>query len=106
MGLPQNRRIKSREGFDAAFTGVLVRSRAITAHTIANRLGLSRLGVVVSKRNVPKATNRNKIKRLVREAFRITQDATRPIDVVVKIRRPEGSKQVSLTELISLLSKI
>lgn len=35
-----------------------------------NQRGFNRLGMVVSKRNMPRAVDRNRIKRLIREAFR------------------------------------
>jgi len=45
-----------------------------------------RLGLIISKRNVPKAVDRNYIKRVVRESFRhnvLTQHQIQPFDVVV-----------------------
>jgi len=45
-----------------------------------------RLGLIISKRNVPKAVDRNYIKRVVRESFRhnvLTQHQIQPFDVIV-----------------------
>lgn len=38
--------------------------------TLKNNLGHSRIGIVVTKKGTPKATDRNKIKRQLREAAR------------------------------------
>lgn len=38
-----------------------------------NNLGFSRLGLAISKKNVQKACQRNRIKRVVRESFRLSQ---------------------------------
>jgi ribonuclease P protein component len=47
---------------------------------------VSRLGVVVAKKNIRKATRRNRIKRLVRECFRHHYFAA-PLDLVVLARK-------------------
>ena len=50
------------------------------------RTSVSRLGVVVAKKNIRKATARNRIKRLVRECFRL-HAFVKPVDLVVLARR-------------------
>ncbi len=51
-----------------------------------NELTGPRLGLVVSKRVSVKAVERNRIKRLIRESFRLTQGELGPLDVVVIAR--------------------
>ena len=46
----------------------------------------STLGLVVGKKNIPKAVARNRFKRIVRESFRHLK--TRNIDYVVLAKRP------------------
>ncbi|MBI2802399.1 MAG: ribonuclease P protein component [Gammaproteobacteria bacterium] len=46
-----------------------------------------RLGIAVSKRMVPRAVDRNRIKRIIRESFRLhVQPAVVPLDVVVYVK--------------------
>ena len=52
-----------------------------------NSLGYSRLGMAVSKKNLPKAVDRNRIKRLIRESFRMSL-RNESVDVVVLTRNP------------------
>ncbi len=47
----------------------------------------ARLGIVVGKRNVKLAVERNKLKRLVRESFRIQQQFLGGLDIVVVIKK-------------------
>ena len=59
---------------------------ADSAYTILarqNKLRLPRLGVIVSKKNIPKAVQRTRLKRIVRESFRIHSRTIGNLDVVV-----------------------
>jgi ribonuclease P protein component len=46
-----------------------------------------RLGVIVAKKNVGKAVQRNRIKRLIRETFRIRKCDLKQADLVVMARK-------------------
>ena len=45
-----------------------------------------RLGLVISKKNCRRAVNRNRIKRLIREQFRLKQNFLSNMDVVVLLK--------------------
>jgi ribonuclease P protein component len=52
--------------------------------------GSARLGMLVSRRHAARAVERNRIKRCIREAFRLEQENLGPLDVLV--RPPYGIK--------------
>jgi len=52
--------------------------------------GGPRLGLLVTRKHAARATERNRIKRCIREAFRLEQDGLGPLDVLV--RPPFGVK--------------
>jgi len=47
----------------------------------------ARMGVIVAKKNIARANQRNRIKRLLREVFRLRKNALAPIDLVVMTRK-------------------
>lgn len=95
LTLPRRYRLTRREGF----TGIL-HQRAQTnswfaVHSEANLAGHARLGVTVSKRIVPAATQRNIAKRLIRECFRHCARHGVARDVVIRLRKPLEIKDIS-----------
>jgi ribonuclease P protein component len=52
--------------------------------------GGARLGMLISRKHAARAIVRNKIKRCIREAFRLEQERLGPVDVLV--RPPYGAK--------------
>lgn len=57
-----------------------------------NDLDTARLGIAVSKKNVRKAVQRNRIKRIIRETFRKNRESLGAIDIVVLARRGVSEK--------------
>ena len=53
----------------------------------SNDLQFARLGMVVSKKSLPKAYQRNRVKRLIRESFRLIQHQLAGLDVIILSRR-------------------
>ena len=49
-----------------------------------------RLGLAIAKKKVPLASNRNRIKRLIREQFRLNQASFPPVDVIVMVTPRAG----------------
>ena len=54
----------------------------------------ARLGLIVGKRAVRRAHERNTLKRVAREAFRIARGQLPALDVVVQLRGPMGRREL------------
>lgn len=63
-----------------------------------NELTHPRLGIIVSKRVAPKAVQRNKIKRVVRECFRRYAISSVKADFVVRVNRKFGKNESQLVQ--------
>ena len=68
-----------------------------------NELQWHRLGLVIAKKNVRLAVQRNRIKRVAREFFRRLPDDGTPMDIVLLARR--GIDQLDNAELSSILQQ-
>lgn len=55
---------------------------------VKNSLSISRLGLIVAKKKIKKATDRNTVKRLIRESFRLSLDKFNSFDIVVLVCHP------------------
>jgi len=89
---------KANKVGDAFFT-ILYRENKAQHHP--------RLGVIVAKKNSKKAVDRNRIKRLIRESFRLYPNLPK-YDIVVLSKRPTGTQtnQQLYTSLSKLWQKI
>jgi ribonuclease P protein component len=67
-----------------------------------NGTEMPRLGLVIGKKNVPTAVARNKIKRVVRETFRLTELPV-AVDLVFLARKDLG--KLSSAELSALIQQ-
>lgn len=86
---PVSHRLVHSHEFDAVFKGNETRLGCSTLLILAkrNQRGLNRLGMVVSKKSVPRAVDRNRVKRRIREVFRRQLAADiNGLDVVVLTR--------------------
>ncbi len=57
--------------------------RLLTILAKANSSGYARLGLAISKKHAKRAVDRNRIKRLIRESFRVNQARLPTVDLVV-----------------------
>jgi ribonuclease P protein component len=73
------------------------RGATVVLNVVPARGSIARLGIAVTRRLVPLAVNRNRFKRLVRDAFRHHEVKGRGLDCVVALRTPfDGSAAPAL----------
>ena len=105
-GFSKTSRLLNAADYKAVFNNAQfkVSSRHFLVLAIDNDRLNSRLGLVIAKKHVPLAVQRNRIKRLIRNAFRINSELLPCLDLVVLARKDAdrlGNKQ--LTEAIVAL---
>jgi len=88
FGLSKEEKILSNRDFDRIYKeGKSRRKGTITVRFLPNNLEFSRLGIAVSKKVFRHAVERNRIKRLIREAFRLNKaNLPKGLDMVVGVR--------------------
>jgi len=85
--------------------GKIVRAARFHLYRLATALGYPRLALVVPKRLAPRAVTRNRIRRLVREAFRMHQEQLGTLDCVVRLVKAPGDTPVTRAEIEALLGR-
>jgi len=75
--------------------------RLLTILAASNDLGYPRLGLAISKKNAKRAIDRNRIKRLIRESFRMHQINLPAADFIV-MAKPD-TKRVDNQEILKSL---
>lgn len=102
-GFSRRMRLATSRQFDEVYhSGQKRLTEPLMVHALPNNLDHSRLGLSVS-RQVGNAARRNRIKRLLREAFRLMQsDLPGGYDLVITVRKHEP---LSLAEYQKILSR-
>ena len=77
--------------------------RYFTVLSIANSIGEARLGMAVPRRHTPRAVDRNRLKRLIRESFRHHRATMAARDIVVLVKA--SAQHADNTELTSALAR-
>jgi len=106
-GLDADRRLARKADFERLLKDGTRRSRSGYTMFVATRAGgPPRLGILISRKHAAKATVRNRIKRCIREAFRLEQPGLGALDVLV--RPPFGARpgMAMLQQLRGLFSEL
>jgi ribonuclease P protein component len=86
-----DRRLKGRSAFEPLLREG--RRRSVSGYTFyvsRRNEGPPRLGILVTRRHAARATERNRIRRCIREAFRLEQQRLGSLDLLV--RPPYGAR--------------
>ncbi len=87
-GFPKRLRLLSRADYGGVFADAkAVSDDSFTILCRPNELGYPRLGLAISKKMLARAVDRNRIKRVVRETFRLRAISLGGCDFVVMARR-------------------
>lgn len=99
----KSRRLLTKTDYQQVFDGA--QAKASHRHFLLlakpNNFADNRLGLIIAKKNVRLAVNRNHIKRLVREFFRHHAPCSQPADIILLARR--GLGELDNAELSSIL---
>jgi ribonuclease P protein component len=97
-------RLLSSSDFQSVFDGATARISHQHFLILAreNRFDRPRLGLVIAKKHIRLAVARNRIKRLIRESFRLQQQTLTGIDVIVLARKGmDGLENPTITKQLN-----
>jgi len=87
LTLPARLRLRRKSDFDAAYArGRRLGNGFFTVTVTGNDLGAPRLGLAVAVRAAGGAVARNRLRRIIRESFRLHQRALPALDLIVGVR--------------------
>ena len=87
LTLPMRLRLRRKRDFDAAYArGRRLNDGFFTVIATANDEGVPRLGLAVAVRAAGGAVARNRLRRIIRESFRLHQRSLPACDLVVSVR--------------------
>ncbi|MFC0337413.1 ribonuclease P protein component [Kushneria avicenniae] len=89
QGFPRGLRILTAGEYRHVFehASFRIHGKGLLALATPNDLGHVRVGLVFSKKNVRRAVDRNRLKRLTRESVRLRQQWLPAVDIVVLSRK-------------------
>lgn len=89
---PRRLRLLTGKDFQNVFSDVELKvpDQTILILSRTNNLGHPRLGFVISKKNIRQAVKRNRVRRIIRDSFRLNQHDLPAVDMVILARKGLG----------------
>jgi ribonuclease P protein component len=97
-------RLRRPAEFQAAFKGRRFGNAWLSASAIPNNTASARLGLAIAARTVGNAVHRNRLRRRIRESFRLRQHQFPSVDIVVGARN--AARDAAPAELNAALAKL
>ena len=92
LRFPASRRLRRRIEFDSVYArGQRLGDRFFSVTASPNQAGAARLGLAVARKVAGSSVERNRLRRLIRESFRLRQHELPCLDLVVSARPPARS---------------
>lgn len=105
FNFPKRVRLRTQHEFSAVFRSPQrVSENGFSAVYSRNEVGFARLGLSIAKRHIKHSHDRNRIKRLIREAFRHEKDNFAGFDIVVMVKYPLAEREN--TELSGCIKRL
>jgi ribonuclease P protein component len=105
VSLPASRRMRSPAEFKRAYaSGRRFADEFFTATAQANDLTWARLGMSIAARILRRAVDRNRVRRLIRESFRMHQQQLPSLDIIIGARA--GALKADRAHLRASLDKL
>lgn len=104
--LPKTKKLLNKKEFSWVFDKATFKASNRYCLILAreSQVGQSRLGLVIAKKHIRLAVQRNRIKRLIRESFRYKQHQLHKIDAIVLSRN--GFANLDNTEVSKTLNQL
>lgn len=100
-------RLLRADGFDHVIRADDVADKHFKIFFIRNFKNNSRIGIIASKKSIPKSADRNRVKRFIREAFRKHTIKQLKLDLVVKVGGVKTRKDdLQIDNLNKLFSQV
>ncbi len=104
LKFPKALRLKTKEQLQQAFQNTSkISARNFAIFSKPNKLYYPRLGIIITKRAVRSAVNRNRLKRIIRESFRLQQKNIAGKDIIFLAYK--GLDKIAREELKECLTK-
>lgn len=107
QSFPKKERLQKTADFRRVYkSGGSFKSEPFILKTLPNNLNFSRIGFSISSRSIKKASGRNRVKRLFREAFRKNKKVFKKSFDMVLIVRKEPQNKFSYKDAENIFLKL